>query len=202
MKKKTLNLYVDGFNLYFGLRSLGSKYKWLDLAELGRQLCKPDEELGAVKYFTARIKGPDKEKIKRQTIYLEALQEVGIEIIFGKYQKKRFKCPHCEKRYFDYEEKESDVNLGTILVLDSAAGGTHTMAVISADSDLILPMEKAKDVYAKNVVAVFPPNRHSKEIKKRIGKYFSLSDTILKKCQLPSVMVKANGYKLVRPANW
>jgi hypothetical protein len=49
--------YVDGFNLYFGLKQSGfRRYYWLDLAMLARHLLKPNQQLVATHYFTARIR--------------------------------------------------------------------------------------------------------------------------------------------------
>jgi hypothetical protein len=51
--------YVDGFNLYFGLRSRGwRRYYWLNLQEMVHRLLLPAQDLVLVRYFTARIRGP------------------------------------------------------------------------------------------------------------------------------------------------
>lgn len=49
------NVYVDGFNLYYGALK-GTRYKWLDLDALFRKLL-PTHELKRIRYFTARISG-------------------------------------------------------------------------------------------------------------------------------------------------
>ena len=48
MKKKTI-VYIDGYNLYYGLLK-GTAYKWLDLLAFARQLLPDDHEVIAVKY--------------------------------------------------------------------------------------------------------------------------------------------------------
>ena len=49
-------VYVDGFNLYFGLKSKGWKrYQWLDLRRLSENLLQAEQRLAGVRYFTARI---------------------------------------------------------------------------------------------------------------------------------------------------
>jgi hypothetical protein len=68
--------YIDGFNLYFGLRSKGwRKYYWLDLVRLSCALLKAEQQLEAVHYFTSRIilSGSNAKDVDRQNIYLEAL---------------------------------------------------------------------------------------------------------------------------------
>ncbi|HPB76512.1 MAG TPA: hypothetical protein PLY96_14855 [Chromatiaceae bacterium] len=49
--------YVDGFNLYFGLKHSGFKrYYWLDVALLARHLLKPGQHLMTTHYFSTRIR--------------------------------------------------------------------------------------------------------------------------------------------------
>lgn len=80
--------YIDGFNLYFGLRSKGwRKYYWLDLAGMSRSLLKPGQTLSHCHYFTARIR-PDGQgqDAKRQTVWLDALAtRPDITCHFGHY---------------------------------------------------------------------------------------------------------------------
>ncbi len=61
--------YIDGFNLYFGIRSKGwSRYYWLNPRLLIENLLKPGQQLVLTKYFTARVShSPDKHK--RQTTF-------------------------------------------------------------------------------------------------------------------------------------
>lgn len=75
MPPKRRAFYIDGFNLYFGLKAKGwRKYYWLDLQKLCSKFLLPHEELAKIRYFTARISGPDKGKISRQGTYLEVLE--------------------------------------------------------------------------------------------------------------------------------
>jgi hypothetical protein len=64
--------YVDGFNLYHGLRDkYRRRYLWLDLAHLVRRL-RPRDEILAVRYFTALVRD-DPPALARQRDYLNAL---------------------------------------------------------------------------------------------------------------------------------
>lgn len=60
--------YIDGFNLYLGLRAKGwRKYYWLDLAAMSRALLKPGQRLVHCHYFTARLRtGGQSQDTKRQ----------------------------------------------------------------------------------------------------------------------------------------
>ena len=87
MKSERVIAYVDGFNLYFGLKEKGwSRYYWLNIYVLCRNLLKPPQQLILVKYFTSRIPGPP-DKRKRQSAFLDALGTVPeIKSYYGKYQ--------------------------------------------------------------------------------------------------------------------
>jgi len=87
-------VYIDGFNLYFGMREKGwRRYYWLNVHSLAKNLLKPYQELVTTKYFTSRVSSTpnDPEKAKRQGEYLEALNTVqGCEIFYGHYLEKQY----------------------------------------------------------------------------------------------------------------
>jgi hypothetical protein len=48
--------YIDGYNLYFGLRHKGWKrFYWTNLAKLAGQFLKPNQSLLETKYFTTKV---------------------------------------------------------------------------------------------------------------------------------------------------
>lgn len=80
------NVYVDGFNLYYGALK-GSSHKWLDLSRLF-QLLLPQNQVQRIKYFTAHVSArpnnPDQPT--RQQTYLRALQTIpNLELILGHF---------------------------------------------------------------------------------------------------------------------
>ena len=80
--KQRVMAYIDGFNLYFGLRSKGwQRYYWLDVVKLAESVLEPGSELAGVKYFTAPIASPE-DKRKRQGNYLDALSAVSAPTMF------------------------------------------------------------------------------------------------------------------------
>ena len=47
-------VYVDGFNLYYGLRAKGwRRYHWLDVRLLAQNLLRSSQSLAMVRYFTS-----------------------------------------------------------------------------------------------------------------------------------------------------
>lgn len=87
-KRERVISYIDGFNLYFGIKDSDSKHHlWLDLVALSKNLSMPFQDIVEVKYFTSRISGPGS-KQRRQSVYLDALGTLDntlFKIFFGKY---------------------------------------------------------------------------------------------------------------------
>jgi len=85
MQQTRVIAYVDGFNLYFGLKDKGwQRYYWLNILKLCSNLLVANQILIEVKYFTARISSPPG-KVRRQSTYLDALKtlEPALKIIEG-----------------------------------------------------------------------------------------------------------------------
>ena len=88
--------YIDGYNLYHGVRQNGRRYLWLDLEGLVRSLLKPEQRLVAVRYFTARRRHDPPAEHRQQT-YLNALAAHSsvLEIKYGRFQEKPRRCRSC-----------------------------------------------------------------------------------------------------------
>lgn len=96
MKKSCV--YIDGFNLYYGLRTRGwAQYYWLDMENLARSFIDPGAEiLARVKYFTSWVKG-DQEAQNRQGMLIRALEAhcPNLEIYYGRFLAKQRQCPNA-----------------------------------------------------------------------------------------------------------
>lgn len=198
-------VYVDGFNLYYGLRSKGwRRYYWLDLVSLSLRLLRPGQQLVAVRYFTARITGPKNSKAQRQAKYLEALETLSnLKIVYGHFLKKVRKCGNCGAQWTDYEEKMTDVSLATRLLGDAQDDAFDIAMVLSADSDLSSPIEAVLDRHAeKRVVVVFPPDRRSDRLRKVASAAFTVGRKVLKDSQFPQRIIKPDGQVVERPREW
>jgi hypothetical protein len=93
--KERVVAYIDGFNLYFGMRDAGFDHcRWLNVKDLVSRLLQVGQELVAVKYFTSRVSNsPDKQK--RQSTYIDALESTGVEVFYGNYQDGTQECNRC-----------------------------------------------------------------------------------------------------------
>lgn len=199
--------YIDGFNLYFGLRSKGwKKYYWLDLLALTTNLLRPGQTIEKVHYFTSRIKtnGHNLDDMKRQTTYLEALTESPvISISYGHYLEKKKTCHNCGAIWTDYEEKMTDVNIAVQLLSDAHDDLFDVALLISGDSDLTTPVRKLRSLYPrKQVIVMLPPNRHSVELAKAANASLPIGEAKFRQSQLPDEVLRSDGYILKRPQHW
>jgi uncharacterized LabA/DUF88 family protein len=196
--------YIDGFNLYYGLKSkYRRKYIWLDVEALSNNLLKQGQVLKEVKYFTAMIHhNPNKEK--RQRTYISALETLPItKIIYGKYLTNQHTCPNCGNIENIPSEKMTDVNIATHLLTDAFNNSFDIAIVISADSDLTGPINIVGKLFVnKKVVVAFPPDRVSFDLKNAASAYFHIGRKIFSISQLPQAIQLPNGIKIQRPGSW
>ncbi len=196
--------YIDGFNLYFGLKaSRLQKYYWLNIQSLSQNLLKPNQQLMKTKYFTARVSRPP-DKQKRQTTFIEALETLqDVEIYYGHYQQAPFDCRHCGKRVWISHEKMTDANIAVELLTDAFLDKFDVAMLISGDGDLAPPIEKIHALFQnKRVVSAFPPSRISKKLQQVAKAHFVIGRKKLARSQFPQTVQKADGFVLQRPASW
>lgn len=200
--------YVDGWNLYHGIRAsrqngLHRRLLWLDLQRLTTSLLKPGQQLDGVNYFTARVRA-DQDAGQRQGAYLDALTAHSplVRIIDGRFQPKRQRCRDCGSAWTTFEEKETDVAIAVHLVADAALNRFDTALIISADSDLCPAVRAVRGVApTKRIIAAFPPRRHSGDLQRHVDAALTIGDAKLRQAQLPDI-VPINGIKITRPTYW
>lgn len=198
--------YVDGFNLYFGLKTSGfSRFLWLDVHALSVRLMNPARQsVVRTNYFTSRISDPP-DKVLRQGTYIEALQSHRPELAvhLGKYQHTARTCPSCGHQQISHNEKMTDVNIACELLHDAFVDAFDVALVISADSDLSSPIQRIRSKFpTKRVLLGFPPNRKSKDLRALANGVIDIKDKHLRDCQMPATVRRSDGYALVRPPSW
>jgi hypothetical protein len=199
--------YIDGFNLYFGLKSKGwRRYYWLNPRALVMNLLKPGQHLVSTKYFTARITSPanDPGKQRRQNTILEAIGTLpDTRIFYGHYLPKTQTCFRCGSTWNAHEEKMTDVNIAVEILKDAFDDAFDTAFVLSADSDLTAPVEAVRSRFpAKRVVIACPPDRQSKRLESAANAHFRIGRKKIQDSQFPDEVVKSNDFVLRRPPSW
>lgn len=207
------NVYVDGFNLYYGsLR--GTPHKWLDLEQLCQKLL-PNNNIHRIRYFTARIiaKPTDVQAPTRQAAYLRAIATIPcVSIHYGHFLQTTTRMPlaHPPRKggktveVIKTEEKGSDVNLATHMLVDAFNRDAERFVVISNDSDLVGPMRVVKEDLGKVVgfVNPHPKERISRAILK-IPPTFTKQVRVgmLSSSQFPQTLTDKDG-TITKPADW
>lgn len=197
-------IYVDGFNLYHGLHDTsGRQHLWLDLAKLGQSL-RPKQKLVGVRYFTSTVRNNAGAQ-SRQAHYIDAVSHKNpgtVTVILGRYQAKAMGCRNCGHSYTSYEEKETDVNMATSIVVDAASGAFDAALVVSGDSDMAPAIRAAKkfrqDLF---IAAAFPPGRYSQELKHLMPASFPININKVNQALLPDKF-HAAGKDFQRPEKW
>ena len=200
---KRLNVYVDGFNLYFGMVDSGfSNCKWLDIQLLAENIKNSSHTVNSVKYFTSRISNSI-EKQKRQDVYIEALRTTPVSITYGQFRNQPMECSNCSHFWYDSKEKMTDVNIATSLMIDAFTNTFDVAFLISGDSDLVPPIKAIRDLFPeKEIWVVFPPNRESNALKKVANGSFVLGRKKLENSQLQEEIQSTYGVILQRPPSW
>jgi uncharacterized LabA/DUF88 family protein len=196
--------YIDGFNLYYGLRAnRWQRFYWLNLRQVVLHLLKPAQALAEVKYFTSLVTAP-LDKNRRQSVFLEALDTLpDFSIYYGHYLADTVVCRQCGHTYTTHHEKMTDVNIATELLSDAFADRFDVALLVSADSDLVGPAQKVRQLFPqKRVVVVFPPARHSNALKNAANATLHLDRATLAQSVFPDQVVKSDGFVLHRPAEW
>lgn len=204
MTNKRIIAYIDGFNLYFGLKDSGyRRYYWLNLQRMAETFMRAGGRLIMTKYFTARISHPESKR-KRQANYLEALDTLSdFTIYYGHYLDKKIACWKCKNEWLSHEEKMTDVNIATELLRDAFCDNFDTAFLFTADSDLVPPINVIRELFPeKRIVAIFPPKRFSSHLKRAAHGQLSIGRGCLKKCQFPQQVQKTDGFILHRPKEW
>jgi hypothetical protein len=218
MKKRTI-VYIDGFNLYHGLKSKhGKKYMWLDIGNFSNHLTPIDHSLIVAKYFTSRIKpdSSDPDKPKRQALYLRAIKSLAprVIIIEGNYQVFQSHCKHCNTYiscsncgtpHFKPNEKKTDVNIATALLVDAFENKCDQQILVSGDSDYENTLIELRRLFPeKELIIAFPPKRRNNKLigENKCTLAFDIQEDAFSQSQLPETISLSDGKVIQKPAEW
>jgi hypothetical protein len=143
-------VYIDGFNLYYGAVK-GTPYKWLDLERFCHTML-PNDQILEIKYFTALVKPRpgNTTSPQNQQIFLRALATLPtVKVSLGHFIQSQVRMPLASlpgnALVIKTEEKGSDVNLATELLVDGFGSRYELAIVVSNDGDLKGPVEYVRN---------------------------------------------------------
>jgi hypothetical protein len=203
-------VYVDGFNLYYGCLK-GTPYRWLDLAHLC-QLLLTNNDVIKIKYFTALVNArpDDPSQPVRQQLYLRALKTLpNVEIFLGHYLSHVVSLPLAQPpakgskwaKVIKTEEKGSDVNLAAQLLADGFRGKYDCAVVISNDSDLLMPIQIAKNELGKAVGILNPHEFPARVLYNAATFKKPIRQAVLQMSQFPTTLTDSSG-TFHKPTSW
>ncbi|HKG39267.1 MAG TPA: NYN domain-containing protein [Conexibacter sp.] len=211
------NVYVDGFNLYYSaLRRRFPDCKWLDLRTLAETLF-PFDVIERVQYFTARViaRADDPQEATRQQMYLRALATRDVEIVLGQFRNgtrwmRRVEpcpngagCPVSEENICVAvtEEKGSDVNLASRLLVNVFRQDCEMAIVLTNDTDLVEPIRIARDELGLRVALLSPSDSPARSLRDTVDIVKKVRHGSLQRSQLPTVLADHRG-DIHRPRAW
>lgn len=197
-------VYIDGFNLYHSIDELGKKknhLKWLNLWGLSNSIIKAADTLAGVEYFTA-FKKTNIDRLKRHEQYVEALKYHDVTVHIGKFKKKFHRCRVCNQKYTGWEEKETDVHIAVKIVEDAFTDQFDKAIIISADTDLMPPIDSVRSYFPdKSIIVIAPPKRMSRC--RSMNPVYEIPVSKLNHNLLPQTALDKNGQPaFIRPAEY
>lgn len=208
--KIATNVYVDGFNLYYGCVR-GTPYRWLNLSKLCTLLL-PGHCINRIRYFTSLItpEANRPERLQNQLTYIRALQTIpNLSVHYGQFLTHPVSRPLAHPsidgptmaEVLDTKEKGSDVNLATYLLLDGFKKEYQIAAVISSDSDLVEPINLVSKELGLAIGVLHPHRRHSIELSGIAKFYRPIRERAIRASQFPPILTDAAG-TITKPATW
>jgi len=230
-EKIRAHVYIDGFNLFYGCLKK-TEHKWLNVSKLlsfyfPKYNIQKIKYFSAI----TKARKDDLDKPVRQLAYFRALQTLpDLEIIYGTFlenEVKMFvpertkKCGRQEanvelsraktrlplfgKNYLvvnKTEEKGSDVNLATHLIIDAYEKNFDVAIIVSNDSDLAKPIEIVNNMPNLTVRLLNPYSKTNNKLQDAVNRNIKIiRRSALKNSQFPDDMNDING-DFHKPDDW
>jgi len=201
-----VSFFIDGFNVFHSLDSVGAyhKYKWLDYSALAKCFVSAKDTITDIYYFTAYADWEPAKKARHQLL-IRALTMKGVNIVFGKFKLRDKYCRLCHNTYQTFEEKQTDVNISVKLFQCAHNDTFDTAMLVTGDSDIVPAIIAVKQSFpAKRIGLVIPIGRSAEEMKNACDFHMKMKEKHLRNSQFPdSIILDAvKGITLDRPANW
>jgi hypothetical protein len=209
--RRRTRVYVDGFNLFYGCLK-GTPYKWLDpVALCRRRLSTHDVQI--VRLFSARVvSSPWKpQQASRQQAWFRALRTLpDLTLHLGHFLSHAQTLPAAEAwaqgrydpvRVWRTEEKGSDVNLATRLLIDAIDDTYDWAIVVSNDSDLAEPIRFVRHRFGKAVGLLSPFPRVAAVLRPLATRTWTIRPEDLAAAQLADEIEDVHG-TIRKPAGW
>ena len=218
-------VYIDGFNFYYRVLKKYPSYKWINPITLCEQILNKDHKYIGLKYFSATVNdtSEDPSKSQRQQIYFRALRTIpNAKVVLGRFSSHKVwmnlatpmtiekkGCPDGKAKKEEikkvkvirYEEKGSDVNIATEMIIDAYEDKYDAAVLISNDSDLKAPVKYVKGRLKKKVIILNPQKGSSMQLRKLATFSKDISEEHLRRSLFPTELKDAKG-GFRKPPSW
>ncbi len=210
-------------------RGEGRKYRWLNIKLLVEVILKKrfpqfQYDITALKYFTARVKNSpqDQHQTMKQNTYLRGLKTIpNVKVVLGQFLEHKVEMRlveplevlitsplhkgHTSKeikkvQVLKREEKGSDVNLASEMIVDCYEKDFDVSVLISNDSDLVLPVKHSMSK-GKTVIILNPHKKHAFQLKSYATAMKHIDVEDLRVSQFPDELFDEVG-KITKPPRW
>ncbi len=204
-------VYIDGFNLYYGCLK-GKPGKWLNIHALCCNLL-PRNQIDRTRYFTAQVSSRpnDPDQATRQQTYFRALATVPqISIHLGHFLTHPVTMPdaaawqagrYVPRQVIKTEEKGSDVNLATFLLVDAFDDLFDCAVIVSNDSDLKGPIHQVRHRFGKTIGLLNPQANVSQALRPLAHFIKPIRAGAVANAQFPAALTDAVG-QFHKPGRW
>jgi uncharacterized LabA/DUF88 family protein len=203
--RRRIAFFVDGFNVYHSLKDNPKyrQYLWIDYRRLAEMFVVPmHEKVSEVLYFTALAHWKP-HSVQRHRDYIRALENSGVQTVYGKFKTSTEFCKRCRKEYPAHREKQSDLNVAIYLFRHAMEERYDRAVIVSADSDLVPAIKAAKEAFpGKQFYSLQPIRRSSNDLKNIADKTMYSKEKHLRAPQFTDEVVLADRTKVVRPHTW
>lgn len=202
--------FVDGFNLYHALDYFANgsdhnryhKYKWISLTKLASFYVRKSETIEKIVYFTT-LAAWDSGKAARHKLFIRAQENEGVTVVYGEFKRKEKLCQVCKRRFWTFEEKQTDVNIALAL-FDMAIKDRYDKAIIiSGDTDLLPAVKAVHSTFpGKEIGVVIPIGRASEDFKKQADFRYKMKERHLASSRFADTITLQDRTTLTCPPNW
>jgi len=204
------HLYIDGFNLYYGCLK-DSSLKWLNPARMAALLL-PGHTITTIHFFSANVtaRPGDADQPVRQQTYFRALRTLpNLTIHLGYFLAHAVRMPLAHQApggaatalVWRTDEKGSDVNLATQLLVDGFDNAYECAVLVTNDSDLLAPIRIVRRRLGKKVGVLNPQKRPARTLLAEVDFYKKIRYGVLAASQFPPTLTDATG-TFSKPATW
>ncbi|MGA3333334.1 MAG: NYN domain-containing protein [Terracidiphilus sp.] len=202
------NIYIDGFNLYYGALKR-TPYKWLDLSKLAQTML-PSDTIQEIHYFTARVSARpyNLTSAHDQSLYVRALKTIpNLHIQYGHFLTHSVPMyltgvVPAQKVWVDKtEEKGSDVNLASHLLRDAYGKRFELAVLVTNDSDLAEPVRIVVREVGLPIGILNPHQFHSRELRQYATFIKRIRQADLAASQFPRTLTDRKG-TFAKPVGW